>query len=63
MDFNQKSPKKLKSIKMLNFTKIVKIFIKKIKEKGIGVSLDWWKWVKAKLERKDKKSPKKFALK
>ena len=59
MDFNQKKPQKLKSIKMRNFTKIVKIFIKKIKEKGIGVSLDWGKWVKAKLERKDKKSPKK----
>ena len=59
MDFNQKFPKKIKSIKMLNFTKIVKIFMKKIKEKGIGVSLDWWKWVKAKLKRKDKKSPKK----
>ena len=53
-------PQKLKSIKMLNFTKIVKIFIKKIKEKGIGVSLDLWKWVKAKLERKDKKSQKKI---
>ena len=37
--------------------------MKKIKEKGIWVSLDWWKWVKAKLERKDKKSQKKFALK
>ena len=44
---------------MLNFTKIVKIFMEKIKEKGIGVSLDWWKWGKAKLKRKDKKSPKK----
>ena len=44
---------------MLNFTKIVKFFIKKIKEKGIGVCLDWWKWEKGNLDRKDKKSPKK----
>ena len=39
VDFNQKSPLKLKSIKMLNFTKIVEIFIKEIKQKGTGVSL------------------------
>ena len=45
---------------MLIFTKIVKIFIKKVKERGIWLSLKWWKWTKDNLERLDKKSPKKF---
>jgi hypothetical protein len=30
---------------MLIFTKKIKKIMKQIKEKGIGVSLDWWKWV------------------
>ena len=46
---------------MLIFTK--KNIIKQIIEKGIGVSLDWWKWIKDNPERKAKKSPKKLALK
>ena len=45
---------------MLIFTKIVKIFIKKVKERGIWLSLKWWKWTKDNLERLDKKSPKKI---
>ena len=63
VDFNQKSPLKLKSIKMLIFTKIVEIFIKEIKQKGTGVSLDWWKWVEIKLERTDKNYFKNIVLK
>ena len=54
------TPKTLKSTKMLIFTKIVNIFIKKVKERGIWLSLKWWKWTKDNLERLDKKSPKKI---